>query len=226
MSERRCRASSARSGALSRSGWPATAETSRNRGSDTHQSARPLRPWVCQEMEALNLGTGHGDAVQRCPPPLRTTQSAGLIPALCERHDDTSSADRYWLTVLTEPGQGRSDTPRTHADGQATHHARCGAPCLADLTTPLPCPAAALEANDLGDCGYPFPRCPDRGRRPSRAGTLAAVHQSRQVRTTQPISSVRTGSESGRPALSPRPRSPSVAQCDTRSTAVVLATVR
>jgi len=38
--------------------------------------------------------------------------------------------------------------------------------------------------------------------------------------------SVRTGSESGRPARSPRPRSPSVAQCDTRSTAVVLATVR
>src|SRR5215470_2446541 len=33
---------------------------------------------------------------------------------------------------------------------------------------------------------------------------------------------VRTGSESGRPAPPPRPRSPSVAQCDTRSTAVVL----
>jgi hypothetical protein len=38
--------------------------------------------------------------------------------------------------------------------------------------------------------------------------------------------SVRTGSESGRPAPSPRPRSPSAAQCDTHSTAVVLATVR
>ena len=42
----------------------------------------------------------------------------------------------------------------------------------------------------------------------------------------QPISSVRTGSESGRPAPSPRSRSPSGAQCDTRSTAVVLATAR
>jgi hypothetical protein len=37
---------------------------------------------------------------------------------------------------------------------------------------------------------------------------------------------VRIGSESGRPAPPPRSRSPSVAQCDTRSTVVVLATVR
>jgi DNA-binding transcriptional LysR family regulator len=37
---------------------------------------------------------------------------------------------------------------------------------------------------------------------------------------------VRSGSGSGRPAPPPTPRSPSVARCDTRSTAVVLATVR
>ena len=150
MSERRCRASSARSGALSRSGWPATTKTASHRGSDTPQSTRPLRPRVCHQMEALNPGTGHVDAVQRCPPPLRTTQNAGLIPALCERHDDTSSADRYWLTVLTEPDRGRSDTPRTTLMAKplitpgAARHAR------PHPTTPLPCPAAALEANDLG----------------------------------------------------------------------------
>jgi hypothetical protein len=40
------------------------------------------------------------------------------------------------------------------------------------------------------------------------------------------FSSVRTGSESGRPARLPRSRLPSAAQCGTRSTAVVLATVR
>ena len=38
--------------------------------------------------------------------------------------------------------------------------------------------------------------------------------------------SVRTGSGSGRPVPSPGPRSPSAARCGTRSTAVVLATVR
>jgi hypothetical protein len=49
----------------------------------------------------------------------------------------------------------------------------------------------------------------------------------RQERMTSPARpGVRTGSESGRPAPPPRPRSPSVARCDTRSTAVVLATVR
>jgi hypothetical protein len=37
---------------------------------------------------------------------------------------------------------------------------------------------------------------------------------------------LRTGSVSGRPAPLPRSRSPSVARCDTRSTAVVLARVR
>jgi hypothetical protein len=37
---------------------------------------------------------------------------------------------------------------------------------------------------------------------------------------------VRTGSESGRPAPPPASRSPSAAPCDTRSTVVVLATVR
>lgn len=64
---------------------------------DTHQSTRPLRSQACHELEALNPGTGHRDAVQRCLPPLRTTQNVGLKTALCERHDDTSSADRYGL---------------------------------------------------------------------------------------------------------------------------------
>ena len=48
-----------------------------------------------------------------------------------------------------------------------------------------------------------------------------------QYFTDEPCSvGVRTGNASGRPAPSPAPRSPNVAQCDTRSTAVVLATVR
>ena len=46
------------------------------------------------------------------------------------------------------------------------------------------------------------------------------------MRATQPISSVRTGSASGRPAPSTRPRSPSAARCDRRSTAAGLATAR
>lgn len=52
---------------------------------------------ACDELAALNLGTGHCAAVQRCLPPLRATQNADLTPALCERHDDTSSADGYGL---------------------------------------------------------------------------------------------------------------------------------
>ena len=67
--------------------------------------------------------------------------------------------------------------------------------------------------------------------RPAKAGSCRVLYgpdlpHRPQMRTTQPITSVRTGSESGRPAPSPRSRSPSVAQCDTRSTAVVLATAR
>ena len=62
---------------------------------------------------------------------------------------------------------------------------------------------------------------------PNRAHAVErSALSSRQMRATQPISSVRTGSESGRLAPSPRSRSPSGVQCDTRSTAVVLATVR
>jgi hypothetical protein len=34
------------------------------------------------------------------------------------------------------------------------------------------------------NCGYPFPRSPHRGRRSSRPGTVAAVHHSRQMRTS------------------------------------------
>ncbi len=47
-----------------------------------------------------------------------------------------------------------------------------------------------------------------------------------QMRAAQPASSIRTGSESGRPAPPPGSRPPSAAQCDTRSTAAVPATGR
>jgi hypothetical protein len=62
--------------------------------------------------------------------------------------------------------------------------------------------------------------------RPAAASSLPIMHcKAPSGRLTCPAS-VRTGSESGRPARSPRTRSPSVARCGTRSTAVVLATVR
>ena len=70
-----------------------------------------------------------------------------------------------------------------------------------------------------------------RRRRASRwrsgaAGRRERVHGWRQSGAPAARPGVRTGSESGRPAPLPRPRSPSVAQCDTRSTAVVPATAR
>jgi hypothetical protein len=73
------------------------AKTSSHRGFDTAPRHRAAAVRACDELAAPNLGTGHCDAVQRCLPPLRTTQNAGLTPALCERHDDTSSADGYGL---------------------------------------------------------------------------------------------------------------------------------
>jgi hypothetical protein len=61
----------------------------------------------------------------------------------------------------------------------------------------------------------------------AEGGMVARSARSADERMTSPSRpGVRTGSESGRPAPPPRPRSPSVAQCGTRSTAVVLARVR
>jgi hypothetical protein len=133
-------------------------------------------------MEALNPGTGHDDAVQRCPPPLRTTRNAGLIPALCERHDDTSSADRYWLTVLTEPDRGRSDTPRTTLMAKPLITPGAARHAWPRLTTPLPCPAAALEANDLGGWvpEHPGPRHPQQSRVPERRCGLHLQYEEEQ----------------------------------------------
>jgi hypothetical protein len=63
-------------------------------------------------------------------------------------------------------------------------------------------------------------------RQPGRRNVQEPPGRSQMWTTTQPISSVRTGSESGRPAPPTRSRSLSVARCGTRSTAVVLARVR
>jgi hypothetical protein len=82
---------------LSRSGWPGAGKTPSHRGFDTAPRHRAAAVRARDELAALNLGSGHGDAGQRGLPPLRTTHHAGLTPALCERHDDTSSADGYDL---------------------------------------------------------------------------------------------------------------------------------
>jgi len=85
---------------LGRPGWPAAAKDIQPPG-DTAQHG-DLRQ-DSRELKAVNRGTGHPDAGQRHRPPLRTAQNVRLIPALCERHDDTSPADRYGLLHLTEP---------------------------------------------------------------------------------------------------------------------------
>lgn len=82
---------------LSRSGWPGAAKTPSHRGLDTAPPHRAAAVRARDELAALDLGTGHCDAGQRGLPPPRTTHNAGLTPALCERHDDTSSADGYDL---------------------------------------------------------------------------------------------------------------------------------
>jgi hypothetical protein len=136
---------------LGRPGWPAAAQTSSRRGLDTAPSTGPLRPLGRREPKALNPGTGHPDAGQRCRPPLRTAQNVRLIPALCERHDDTSPADRYGLLHLTEPDP--ADLTRHPDDfrpaGWLTTARHARQPVTNDNRTTLyRVPAAALEAND------------------------------------------------------------------------------
>ena len=130
-----------------------------------------------------------------------------------------------------QAGQHMVDHRRIRrAGGRRPGPERCGA-LLGFLCHPAPRCSMAIAST--AHHGGLLPRSTPGGHSCSLQlppGSRSVVSRGRplimQMSASQPVSSVRTGSESGRLAPPPRSRSPSVVPCDTRSTAVVLATVR
>jgi hypothetical protein len=119
------------------------------------------------------------------------------------------------ISEAPQPPRGRV---AVHPGAAAVEQDR---PVVPQAGRPVDGPADRWRQRDLDDLGAFTAYAQD-----PVAVKVTNLYLPAPMRAPQPISSVRTGSESGRPVPPTRSRSPNAAQCDTRSTAAVPATGR